>query len=430
MKIIIDVTETALSRLNTGVQRVVREVIRNAPKIERSHSIKIIPAVTQYDGNLYELEDIQFLLNTISHKANASLISILMRPILFLFRMLPIAHNLAQSIVIMLRRYLLMNDKRLPACDIKINPEAGDVLILLDSFWNSGRIIDASREFHRRGGLVFLVIYDLIPISHPQFFANKVLVRQFRNKLLDFLSFIDGIIAISEASANQVKQFITDVNIPNAKNVPIEYFHLGADFSSRSLASETTRSWPEKLWDDSDPVFMMVGTLEPRKGHAFVLDTFETRWEQGCRDKLLIIGRVGWSSGLTIRRIQSSPYFGSMLFMINDATDSELEHAYMHAYACIIASYVEGFGLPLIEALHRGIPVLASDIPVFREIGLTYCNYFTLGDSTSLNDAIDYLHANNKEIRSSIKAFHWLNWEQATDQLISKVIGMTISEIP
>lgn len=424
MKIIIDVTETTLNQLNTGIQRVVREVTRNAPKIEQKYDVKIIPVIAQYDGNLYELKNRQLLLNPIPLKYHAS---ILKHAIRFFFRMLPIAHTLSLSIVSLFKRFFPEKNKKKLNLNTIVIPDVGDILIILDSFWITGKIINAANKFRLNGGLVFPLIYDLIPITHPQFIANQENVRIFRNRLIDILNISHGVISISKAAADEVIQFIAKMEIPNSKILPVQYFHLGADFESKlKNADEPVRDWPEMLWDDSSSVFMMVGTIEPRKGHAFVLEVFESRWKLGLKDKLLIIGRVGWSSESLVNHFIKSKYYNSFLFIINDATDVDLEYAYAHVYACIIASYAEGFGLPLIEALHRMTPVLASDIPVLKEIGQTYCNYFSMKDHVSLNRAIDHLHANIEEVRSFIKGFSWLSWEEATDQLINKVINMVI----
>lgn len=422
MRILIDVTETRINGLKTGIQRVVREVIRNSSLIEQDHNVQIIPVIAKYDDYLYELDDRQAILKSTPLRPE---ISFPRRMIEILFRRVPISRSLVISLINMLQRYSLKKDKILQNCNIRIIPQEGDILVILDSFWLTGRIIGAARKFRRHNGLIYSLVYDLIPITHPEFIINSYSVEIFRKRLIQVLGVSHGIISISQAAACEIKSFIVTTNLPETTLMPVEYFHLGADFPSVNMDQSIEKNnWPENLWDGSGPVFIMVGTIEPRKGHSFVLDVFEARWQKGLTDKLLIVGKFGWSSAILIKRIKESPHFGSLLFMINNASDDELAYAYGHSYACIMASFAEGFGLPLIEALYRGVPVMASDLPVFREIGQTYCNYFAVADHKSLDQAVDYLHANIEDARSVIKRFHWFSWKQSSDQLMSKIINM------
>ena len=126
----------------------------------------------------------------------------------------------------------------------------------------------------------------------------------------------------------------------------------------------------------NEKVFLMVGTIEPRKGHELVLDTFEYLWDQGQDHKLCIVGKPGWNMDAFVARLRSHPQAGKKLLLLDHASDQTLRDAYRQADALIQASAGEGFGLPLIEAGQYGIPVLCSDIPVFHEVGGDNVLYF------------------------------------------------------
>src|SRR5262249_40144708 len=115
--------------------------------------------------------------------------------------------------------------------------------------------------------------------------------------------------------------------------------------------------------------YLMVGTVEPRKNHAHVLSAFEQLWSAGADVNLAIVGKYSWNSTEFKERLRRHPCFGNRLFWFEDVRDGELEYCYRHAAALITASYAEGFNLPIVEALRAGCPVLASDIPVHREVG-------------------------------------------------------------
>ena len=82
----------------------------------------------------------------------------------------------------------------------------------------------------------------------------------------------------------------------------------------------------------------------------------------------MMFGRPGWRLDRLARRIRKHPQFGQRLIWFETGSDAELDYAYRHASALIFASRCEGFGLLLVLAMHYGLPVIASDIPVFREI--------------------------------------------------------------
>ena len=128
--------------------------------------------------------------------------------------------------------------------------------------------------------------------------------------------------------------------------------------------------------DKNAPVFLMVGTIEPRKGYDLAFRAFESLWAAGGQEKLCIIGSAGWNMQGFIARLRGHGENGKRLLVLEGASDATLNEAYRRADALLQASAGEGFGLPLIEAGSRGIPVLCSDIPVFHEVGGEHVLYF------------------------------------------------------
>jgi alpha-1,2-rhamnosyltransferase len=114
------------------------------------------------------------------------------------------------------------------------------------------------------------------------------------------------------------------------------------------------------------------------------------------------------------RRIVSHAEFGRRLFWLKDASDAELRDLYEHARALIFPSVAEGFGLALIEAAHYGLPIIASDIPVFREIGGDAISYFDVADSEMLSGRTRECLAAAKT-RPSIP---FMTWRESTEGLL------------
>ena len=114
------------------------------------------------------------------------------------------------------------------------------------------------------------------------------------------------------------------------------------------------------------------------------------------------------------------------LFMFNEVNDKSLEFAYSNARALVFPSYAEGFGLPLVEAMQRGLPAMASDIPVFREIGGEFMAYFDVADPQSLVELILAFEASGRfPALRPLADWQWIDWHEAARQLI----GGTLSGI-
>ena len=111
--------------------------------------------------------------------------------------------------------------------------------------------------------------------------------------------------------------------------------------------------------------------------------------------------------------------------MFNDLTDTELDYCYRHATALVYPSYAEGFGLPLVEALYKRLPVLASDIPTFREIGKDFCAYFDISRHTSLAKIIIDIENSGKmpEVRKP-EEYQLPDWRDSCRELLCKAVTL------
>ena len=129
-----------------------------------------------------------------------------------------------------------------------------------------------------------------------------------------------------------------------------------------------------------------MGTLEPRKNHAMLLDAFERVWRTHPQSRLVIVGRFGWMCNDLVKRILHHAQYARSLFLFTNLSDAELAYCYEHATAFVFPSHAEGFGLPIVEALQHGLPVMASDIPIHREVVSDFCAYFDQHDPEELCD--------------------------------------------
>ena len=264
----------------------------------------------------------------------------------------------------------------------------GDQLFMLDSSWHLYDLfLPVFNQIRSHGGRIFTMIYDLIPILLPET-CDKPVLDTFNHWVDTAIAQSDGLICISQAVADDVARYIDRTKGLLTHPLNLDFVHLGSDISPTSGGS-IVRDFVENMVESSQaPLFLMVGTIEPRKGHNFAIDAFEELWRRGLDYRLCIIGKVGWNSAQTETRIKTHPEYGRRLFFIEKATDAEINYCYSHATALVSPSIAEGFGLPIIEAAYHDIPAVVSDIPVFHEVGGEGSLYFSLESPIHMAEAV------------------------------------------
>jgi glycosyltransferase involved in cell wall biosynthesis len=169
----------------------------------------------------------------------------------------------------------------------------------------------------------------------------------------------------------------------------------------------------------TQPFSLMVGTLEPRKGHADVLAAFDELWRQGMDHRLVLVGRMGWQTEALRDTIRNHPEHGDKLQWFDDVGDLELEQIYQACEGVIIASHAEGFGLPLIEALGHLKPVLARDLPIFRIHEERGARYFpAAGNAALIGACIGDWVADMREGRITVTAPE-ADWRKSAEVILA-----------
>jgi glycosyltransferase involved in cell wall biosynthesis len=207
----------------------------------------------------------------------------------------------------------------------------------------------------------------------------------------------------------------------------IGWFHLGADFEN----SIPSLGIPSDGYDTigklaSGSSFLVVGTIEPRKGQVQILDAFEQLWAAGVDVTLVLVGKKGWGMKNFADKLLSHSQLGNRLQWIEEISDEYLEKIYVSCSCLIAASEAEGFGLPLIEAAQHKLPIIARDIPVFREVAGDHAFYFNGREPQVLAEAVRQwleLDSQGKVPRSD--NMPRLTWKQSAEQLVKVVLGLS-----
>ncbi|MDM0049028.1 glycosyltransferase [Variovorax sp. J22R115] len=306
--------------------------------------------------------------------------------------------------------------------DAPIDMRRGDVFVGLDF---QPHLIPQQAAFYRtmrhHGVRVNFVVYDLLPLQIGHRFPKGA--PEAHERWLQAVAENDGAICISASVAAELSKWLTE-HAPErmAAGFQVQSFHLGADLAASMHSKGLPRDAESTVRAiSSAPSFLMVGTLEPRKGHVLALDAFERLWAEGVQVNLVIVGKKGWLADAMSTRLRRHPELGKRLFWIQKASDEYLEALYATASCLLAGSEGEGFGLPLIEAAIHKLPILANDLPVFREVAGGHATYFQ-SDAGALAAAIVEwlaLFAQGRHPRSNTMPY--LDWRQSADQFKARL---------
>ncbi len=167
----------------------------------------------------------------------------------------------------------------------------------------------------------------------------------------------------------------------------------------------------------------MVGTVEPRKGHALALKAFEQLWEDDVDIGLTIVGRTGWLMEPLADTLHTHPQAGTRLNWIERGSDALVARLYRSAGALLMASEGEGFGLPIVEAAQAGLAVIARDLPVFREVAGEHALYFPSGQADGLTETLRrWLALRRAGSVPDASQIGVLSWQQSAAQLAEVVL--------
>lgn len=328
-----------------------------------------------------------------------------------------------QDKLITCNRYLArVRNENFKGIENYIQFHEGDSLFLLDSSWEYYKTFsDLIQQAHEQNVNVIGVVHDLFPIQYPELFTSEHFKNVFTRWHNMLVTQCDSIICNSQTTADVVYNYCQNKNVLRKSQMELYYFHLGANIK------ENEGHVREQLKNilARDNVFLMVGTVEPRKGHMVVLEALKKSLSVNAEIYLLILGHNGWENN-EIKALIQNPLISSHVIWIQNAEDSEVQYAYKNATALIAASKDEGFGLPLVEASYFHLLVICSDIPIFREVMKEHATYFTVMDSNSLKDAILNCLDNKDTIQKLSNSMTLYNWEDSAGEVLDILQEKTI----
>ncbi len=276
------------------------------------------------------------------------------------------------------RRWVLARtrDRRLVA--MRIEPAPHSVLFEMDTVWNNTWVDRAElyAALRGRGVHVAVLIYDLLPQQHPEWFEASLVAVSDRT-IAAQAARAEVVMAISADTATAFARWAQQRSLHPP---PAHVIALGADAAGSPGTSErpSRASLPRELVGVD--YILTVGTVEPRKNHATLLDAFDRLVAADRTEHLVVVGRPGWHNDEVIERLATHQELGRRLHWFRAADDDLLATLYDHARVVAVASITEGYGLPVIEAMSHGVPVVSSNGGALVEAG---------GDLVTHVDALD-----------------------------------------
>ena len=242
------------------------------------------------------------------------------------------------------------------------------------------------------------LVHDLIPITHPGYCRGGESGRH-RDRMRTVLTTGAGVIGNSQVTLDELARFAEDEGL---KMPPSVAAWLGAD----------PLPLPEALSEPERPTFVILSTIEARKNHLMLLkiwgrliDRFGT-----AAPRLLAIGQRGWEADPVFELLDRSEKLRGHVVELGRSSDAEVAQHLASARALLFPSLAEGYGLPLVEAFGMGVPAIASDLPVFKEIGGDIPTYLGSTDEAGWEAAIlDYSRPDSPERQAQLQRLGGFN---------------------
>lgn len=299
----------------------------------------------------------------------------------------------------------------------KVVAEPGDLYFVPGPFWSTSTTNRLVHSLKARGVVVGVYIYDLIPMTHPQF-CESAHCDAFAAAFAETFPFIDFALTISEFVAQQLRETLARYQMPTIPIIPVPLAH---DLETTVTSPVERTTLVKKL--GGRPFVLCVGTIEARKNHLYLLNVWNTLDREGVDLPLLVlVGRLGWRVTDLKEQLQSLRYVNDTIKIFSDVSDADLASLYDRCLFTIFPSFVEGWGLPVGESLARGKIAVASSAASIPEVGGKFAVYI---DPHNLHSGVDAVRRllTDASYRESLEAvirheFRPRTWEEAGEDFL------------
>lgn len=255
--------------------------------------------------------------------------------------------------------------------------------------WRWPDYADHVEQMRRDGAHVISIIYDLIPVLHPEYFIGQS-APAFLHWAQTACRSSAELIAISQCTKSDLTAFIAKGTYPPT---PIHVVPLAHEFlveGSRRASAEPVRIRDEVRDVAREPYILFAGTLEGRKNAYGLARAYEIVAKRlgKATPRLVMAGGAGWLNEDFDTLMEKTAWLDGLLTLVKGPSDAELAHLYANCLFFVFPSFYEGWGLPIGEALWHGRPVAASRTSSMPEVGGDLVRYFDPHDIENMADVI------------------------------------------
>jgi glycosyltransferase involved in cell wall biosynthesis len=261
--------------------------------------------------------------------------------------------------------------------------------------------------------------YDCVPLTSSE--TASIPIAAHFPLYLDAVAYADRVAAISASTAHEFESWKKMLPSSGRTGPDVRTVFLAGDSTEPSAADlAATRRRLEIT--NGEPVVLVVGSHEPRKNHLSVLQAAKVLWEQGEKFRLVMIGSASWNSAPFDVLAKMLQEHGHPLVVLKNSSDGLISASYRLATVSIFTSFHEGFGLPIVESLRAGTPVIASNVGSMLELAERYKGVITIDPHsdvalenalrTALNDPA-VLAEKRLELASNV----YQTWEQYSNDV-------------
>jgi len=306
---------------------------------------------------------------------------------------------------------------------VEVSPSSGQCYFILGAFWGFNG--DATRyiRLKRAGVAIGVYIYDLIPVTHPEF-CDAHLVSDFALCLGDGLAAFDFVLTISEYTARTVRQLQERLALRRVPVLAVPLAHLLKDVEP---ANEELFEWTSSIAGLRNRRYVLsVSTIEVRKNHAYLVSAWKLMLDEGLDPPdLVFVGRFGWRVNDFLEQMQATGFLDGRIHVLAGLSDAELRTLYHHCQFTAFPSLVEGWGLPVGESLAHGRPCVASQTSSIPEVGgdlVDYIDPYNVREGVEAFRRMSFDHVYRAGREAEVQArFKARDWAQVTSELLAGI---------
>ena len=304
-------------------------------------------------------------------------------------------HRLYKEIILLIIKGIFKAEKS--------TPKERYFLLKIDQ--NGMKYSNYFSQLHHMGIKTLVMLHDLFPITYPEY-SDPNYAIQFEHNIQLSLKNAVGIICVSKSTQNSVTQYVHSNNLTCPPTIAAS---LAPGFQPRA-----SLQIPPII---KSPYFVIISTIVTRKNHLLLLHIWRKLVDKlgEKTPKLVIIGKRSSECTSTLAMLDRCQQVRQYVIEVT-ATDQELHHYLAHATALLFPTFAEGYGLPLIEALGINVPVLSSNLAIFREIAQDIPDYLDPIDGVGWMQMImDYAQENSPRREAQLQRlaqFKMPTWEE------------------